>query len=394
MTISGCSSTSTVIPPRTPWRSTVTGSAHAAQRSQRGSRSTRVAPIAAASVTRPTTKPTPRLPYSTSAWKFFSGRKDEPQRGQLSHPSPEPVRRTVAPETTIEEERGERDVGKQREGLRGDGEARPGDLRRVGFHQASGQAGSLDDLPDAGERRARASAKAASSTAPFSAGSETSRPPAVCGSKPSVPSSSGRPSSRAAPATNSRFRRSPPVRRPRRATASAPGRAGNDAGSRTMRHAASLGHLVRMAEEAEAGHVGDRGRLEGAQRSRRRGRSAPSSSRRPPAAPRPPGPSSARPSGRAPCRAASSGTGRRRAGRRSSARSRPDAPCRRRRGRTSARRRESCGRPRAGRRPPRPWPRPRRRPPAPTRSGAPPGTRRRRARGAACLPWRRRRSAR
>ncbi len=101
MTMSGWSSKITVIPPRIPCASTVTGSAHAAQRSQRGSRSTRVAAIAAASVTSPTTKPTPRFPYSTSAWKFFSGRKEEPQRGQLSHPSPEPVRRTVAPETTM-----------------------------------------------------------------------------------------------------------------------------------------------------------------------------------------------------------------------------------------------------------------------------------------------------
>jgi hypothetical protein len=79
----------------------VTGSAQAAHKSQRGSRSTRVAPIAATRVTIPTTNPTPRFPYSTSAWKFFSGRNEEPQRGQLSQPRPEPVRRTVAPETTM-----------------------------------------------------------------------------------------------------------------------------------------------------------------------------------------------------------------------------------------------------------------------------------------------------
>ena len=195
MTISGCSSTSTVIPPRTPCASTVTGSAHAAQRE-------------------PARKP-------LDAGRADRGRERDEADDEADAAVPEldervevllrEERRAAArPVVTAEprageahrrardhdqEERGERDVGKQGEGLRGDGEARPGDLRRVGFHQARARPVPSTTLPDAARGRAPASANAASSTAPFSAGSETRRPPAVCGSKPSVPSSSGTPSS-------------------------------------------------------------------------------------------------------------------------------------------------------------------------------------------------------
>ena len=101
MTISGCSSSRTVMPPSTPWASTVKGRATALQSSQRGMPGTRKAATAAASVVSPTTKPATRLPNSISALYSLGGRKVSPQFGQFSQPSPEPVRRTVAPETTM-----------------------------------------------------------------------------------------------------------------------------------------------------------------------------------------------------------------------------------------------------------------------------------------------------
>ena len=102
MTISGCSSKMTVIPPRIPCASTVNGSATALQRSQRGRPGTRKAAAAAASVVRPTTKPATRFPNSIERVVVL-GRQEASRRscGQFSQPSPEPVRRTVAPETTI-----------------------------------------------------------------------------------------------------------------------------------------------------------------------------------------------------------------------------------------------------------------------------------------------------
>jgi hypothetical protein len=42
-----------------------------------------------------------RFPNSTNAWKSCSGRYVSPQRGQFSHPSPDAVRRTVAPLATM-----------------------------------------------------------------------------------------------------------------------------------------------------------------------------------------------------------------------------------------------------------------------------------------------------
>ena len=47
---------------------------------------------------------TTRFPNSTIAWKSFAGKGVEPQRGQLSQPSPEPVSRTNAPEATTSPE--------------------------------------------------------------------------------------------------------------------------------------------------------------------------------------------------------------------------------------------------------------------------------------------------
>ena len=133
-------------------------------------------------------------------------------------------------------------------------------------------------------------------------------------------------------------------------------------------HAAARRHLVRMAEQPEARHVGDRVRREArAARRPRRGSACASSA--------PPRPGrrdrASRRRARAPCRAASSGRARRRAARRTSARSRRARPCRRRRARTSARRRGSCGR-RRGSRPRRaPAGRRRRRSRARPRSAAP-----------------------
>ena len=43
---------------------------------------------------------TTRLPNSTNAWNPSSGYGVSPQRGQFSHPSPEPVSRTNAPDVT------------------------------------------------------------------------------------------------------------------------------------------------------------------------------------------------------------------------------------------------------------------------------------------------------
>ena len=67
MTMSGCRSRMTVIPPRIPCASTVKGSATAHQKSQRGRPGTRKAAAAAASVVRPTITPATRLPNSISA---------------------------------------------------------------------------------------------------------------------------------------------------------------------------------------------------------------------------------------------------------------------------------------------------------------------------------------
>src|SRR5262245_51986216 len=133
-----------------------------------------------------------------------------------------------------EDERSERDVGEKREGFRREGVATSGDLRGVGLHQASARPAPSTTRPTR-MSESPASTKEASRTAPLSAGIETSSPPAVCGSKPRMSSSAGSPSSAAAPATNSRLRWSPPVRRARSATASAPGSAGNEAGSSSMR---------------------------------------------------------------------------------------------------------------------------------------------------------------
>ena len=43
---------------------------------------------------------TTRFPNSTNAWNPCCGYGVSPQRGQFSHPSPEPVSRTNAPEVT------------------------------------------------------------------------------------------------------------------------------------------------------------------------------------------------------------------------------------------------------------------------------------------------------
>ena len=193
----------------------------------------------------------------------------------------------------------------------------------------------------------------ASSDAPLSAGSETRSPPAVCGSQPSVTSSSATPPATfTCAAAKSRFRRSPPVLSPARATSRAPSRAGQSIRLEHEPHAAALRRLVRVAEQPEAGDVGHGVRPEraedvgpvavqrrhpldgGAHVARRRQARA------------------GRRAARARCRAASSGRARRPAGRRTSARSRRGGPCRPPRARTSAPGRGSCAR-RRGSRPPR-----------------------------------------
>ena len=98
-------------PPSTPWRSTVTGSAHAAREPARE-------PLDAGHADRSRERDETgdeadsAIAVLDERVEFFSGRKDEPQRGQLSHPEPRAGEAHRRARDDDEEERGERDVGK------------------------------------------------------------------------------------------------------------------------------------------------------------------------------------------------------------------------------------------------------------------------------------------
>ena len=123
-------------------------------------------------------------------------------------------------------------------------------------HPNDGDAGPFlhpADPPD--EELARGS-NSASRAGPRSAGMDTSKPPAVCGSKPSASSESRHAAAaKRAAAAKSRFRGSPLVRTPFRARSRAPSMAGKRSDSSTSLHAAAIGHLVRVSEEPEPRHV-------------------------------------------------------------------------------------------------------------------------------------------
>src|SRR4051812_16011924 len=101
MTTSHWRSSSTVIPPSRPWASTPPISAHAGRTRSRRNGRRRSAATPAAIETIATTDDSRRLPYSIATCESSSGVKPPWQRGQSGQPSPEPDRRTPAPENTI-----------------------------------------------------------------------------------------------------------------------------------------------------------------------------------------------------------------------------------------------------------------------------------------------------
>ena len=202
-----------------------------------------------------------------------------PQRGQFSQPSPEPVSRTVAPVTSRRRRGDERRVRNPPERL--------GESARAGVRVPPGggdvvhQASTTTPLP-ASTRPIRArkrswAAKVASSTA-LLGGERDEQPARRLRVEPDERERVGRPSSETAPATNSRFLASPPVRTPRaarRARRRAPG------GS-ALEHEADTappGDLVAWPKRP-AGHVGNRARLERPDASAAHGSARSSSPRR------------------------------------------------------------------------------------------------------------------
>ena len=102
MTTGGERCVRTVTAPTTTWAAVPATMPHDNQmRSVRlGTR--RCAPSTAAMTARATRPETMRLPYSTHAWPSRAGTNSvSVQPGQSVHPSPDPVRRTAAPVTTI-----------------------------------------------------------------------------------------------------------------------------------------------------------------------------------------------------------------------------------------------------------------------------------------------------
>ena len=117
-----------------------------------------------------------RFPNSTIAWKSFAGNGVEPHRGQLSQPSPEPVSRTKAPDATTRPSRPTVPNAMLEEAPGRDRLAKP----RANAHPSDTPL-PCSTLPTVNTSSA-AAANVASSTTRLSAGSVTSRPPAVCGS--------------------------------------------------------------------------------------------------------------------------------------------------------------------------------------------------------------------
>ncbi len=100
ITASGWRSSSTVTPPSGIWATVPRNATSAVVRTQRGSPSTlREASQHTSAITMPTSA-TIRFPNSMNAWYPWAGNGVWPQRGQFSQPSPEPVRRTNAPDVT------------------------------------------------------------------------------------------------------------------------------------------------------------------------------------------------------------------------------------------------------------------------------------------------------
>ena len=168
-------------------------------------------------------------------------------------------------------------------------------------------------------RKRPCSANVAASTAPLSAGSAIRGRPRSAGRRRAPAGLPATPSHRHAALRSRGCASRRPYGPPPRRVSRAPGRAGRRGGVQLDPDAAPLRHLVRVAEQAEAGHVGDRVRLEGPQHV---GRLAAEDRHRrasPPRAPPRAAALRAPREGASPSRAASSGRARRRAARRSSA---------------------------------------------------------------------------